>query len=124
MSISAFGGLFFPKLVNQKLMDSALVCDAKSPNYAGWETTFGGDVPLHRYFYVYDVSNAEEVLMTGAKPKVNEIGPFVHRCYTKKTNVVFDQDTVSYSSYMMCEFEKDDAANCEDCADLQLPVTT
>ena len=43
-------------------------------------------------FYLFHVDNAEEVLKTGAKPKLVEKGPFCHRNHNFKTNITFHED--------------------------------
>ena len=43
-------------------------------------------------FYLFHVDNAEEVLKTGAKPKLVEKGPFCYRNHNFKRNITFHED--------------------------------
>ena len=54
------------------------------------------------------MTNPEEVERFGAKPILNEIGPFTYRLYRNKTDIDFhDNDTVSYREKMSWHFVRD-----------------
>lgn len=55
-------------------------------------------VPIYRKFYVFNVTNHEEYLATGAKPNLQQLGPYTYRQYEDKEEVVVDDedDTLSY----------------------------
>ena len=55
-------------------------------------------------FYLFDVDNAEEVLKTGAKPKLVEKGPFCYRNHNFKRNVTFHDDRHSGKFHQLNSF--------------------
>ncbi len=106
------------------LIDSAIVCNENDPDYNGWKSSFGEDgVPLYRDFFVYDVTNAAEVINSGAKPEVHQLGPWVYECREEKFSIEFKGATVSYKSYKRCLFDADNARNCEECNTNDVSVT-
>lgn len=77
----------------------------------------------YRDWYVYDVTNAGDVMEGLSKPIVHEKGPWVHRCYSTKYKVKFEGATVSWKSFMNCAFEADNERNCEDCDNTTEQIT-
>ncbi|XP_031330382.1 scavenger receptor class B member 1-like isoform X1 [Photinus pyralis] len=55
--------------------------------------------------YIFNVTNPENFLNLGEKPKLNEIGPFVYRENMEKVNIKFhDNGTVSYQHKKILQF--------------------
>ncbi|NWX00693.1 SCRB1 protein, partial [Caloenas nicobarica] len=78
--------------------------DPSSISFSMWK-----DIPVPFYLSVhfFEVLNPEEVLQ-GAKPVLNERGPYVYREYRYKTNITFhDNDTVSFLEYRRLFFQPD-----------------
>ncbi|NXK85810.1 SCRB1 protein, partial [Formicarius rufipectus] len=78
--------------------------DPKSITFNMWK-----DIPVPFYLSVhfFEVLNHKQVLL-GAKPVVNQRGPYVYREYRYKTNITFhDNDTVSYLEYRNLFFQPD-----------------
>lgn len=65
-----------------------------SPIYELWRDT---PVPIYQRFYMFNITNAADVERSGAKPNVQEIGPFTYRMKLQKNQIYFHQNqTVSY----------------------------
>jgi CD36 family len=67
--------------------------------YQGWVSTEGPDPVYTEYdvFYLYNISNADEVMFNASLPIMKEMGPFVYRRYTRKLSVQYPSaDAVSY----------------------------
>ncbi|XP_010072842.1 PREDICTED: scavenger receptor class B member 1, partial [Pterocles gutturalis] len=78
--------------------------DPRSIAFTMWK-----DVPVPFYLsaHFFEVLNPEAVLR-GAKPVLNERGPYVYREYRYKTNITFhDNDTVSFLEYRRLYFQPD-----------------
>lgn len=71
-------------------------------------------------FYLFHIDNPEEVISTGAKPKLVEKGPFCHRNHNFKTNITFHEKTVEFVSHTQY-FEHDWPG--KKCQDLNTKVT-
>nr|XP_013804628.1 PREDICTED: scavenger receptor class B member 1 [Apteryx mantelli mantelli] len=74
------------------------------------------DIPVPFYFSVhfFEVMNPQEVLQ-GAKPVVNQRGPYVYREFRYKTNITFhNNDTVSFLEYRKLFFQPELSAGRED----------
>ncbi|NXG33240.1 SCRB1 protein, partial [Dromaius novaehollandiae] len=71
-------------------------------------------VPFYLSVHFFEVVNPQEVLQ-GAKPVVNERGPYVYREFRYKTNITFhDNDTVSFLEYRNLFFCPELSAGTED----------
>ncbi|NXX92660.1 SCRB1 protein, partial [Centropus bengalensis] len=71
-------------------------------------------VPFYMSVYFFEVLNPKEVLQ-GAKPAVNQRGPYVYREFRYKTNITFnDNDTVSFLEYRKLFFRPDLSNGSED----------
>lgn len=75
-------------------------------------------------YYLYSVTNPKEVIEEGAKPDLEEVGPFGFRKYTEKYDIAFDDDGgVTYKtwSYWVSADDEDmpsDADHDDFCLDL------
>uniref|UniRef100_A0A8C0J9V9 Scavenger receptor class B member 1 n=1 Tax=Chelonoidis abingdonii TaxID=106734 RepID=A0A8C0J9V9_CHEAB len=64
-------------------------------------------VPFYLSAYLFEVMNPKEVRL-GAKPVLNQRGPYVYREYRYKTNITFhDNGTVSFLEYRRFYFQPD-----------------
>ncbi|NXU56522.1 SCRB1 protein, partial [Turnix velox] len=78
--------------------------DPNSISYSMWKDI---PVPFYMSAYLFEVLNPNEILQ-GAKPMVNQRGPYVYREYRYKTNITFhDNDTVSFLEYRNLFFQPD-----------------
>ena len=113
------GVVLRPVLENfiQKKIDDQMVLKAGSKVCTAWLAPGGKDsVPMYAKFYLFDVKNYLEV-HDGAKPVVEQKGPYSYRTYKKKENVTwFDgNSTVAYNEKAWYVF--DPATSCGTCQD-------
>lgn len=73
-------------------------------------------------FYLFHVDNAEEVLKTGAKPKLVEKGPFCYRNHNFKRNITFHEDRHSVEFVSHTQYIEDDWEG-RNCQDLEMTIT-
>ncbi|XP_053136423.1 scavenger receptor class B member 1 isoform X2 [Hemicordylus capensis] len=74
------------------------------------------DIPIPFFFsiHLFEVVNPKEVL-SGAKPVVNQRGPYVYREHRQKTNITFhDNGTISFVEYRRFFFEPSMTNGTED----------
>ncbi|KAL0883599.1 hypothetical protein ABMA27_015747 [Loxostege sticticalis] len=82
----------FPKIVSKQIQKNVQI-DNSSAMFEKWRKM---PMPLTFNIYVFNVTNAEDV-NNGAKPKLQEIGPYSYKEYREKTILGYgDNDTVSY----------------------------
>ncbi|NXY91127.1 SCRB1 protein, partial [Alcedo cyanopectus] len=85
--------------------------DPNSMSFSMWKDI---PVPFYMSVYFFEVLNPKEVLK-GAKPALNQRGPYVYREYRYKTNITFhDNDTVSFLEYRNLFFQPDLSKGSED----------
>ncbi|OXB58758.1 hypothetical protein ASZ78_012354 [Callipepla squamata] len=99
-----------PAIIKEQVVKNVRI-DPSSISFNMWR-----DIPVPFYLTVnlFEVQNPEEVLQ-GAKPKVNQRGPYVYREFKYKTNITFhDNDTVSYLEYRQLFFRPDLSNGTED----------
>ncbi|NXC19677.1 SCRB1 protein, partial [Corythaeola cristata] len=78
--------------------------DPSSMSFSMWKDI---PVPFYMSVYFFEVLNPNEVLQ-GAKPVLNQRGPYVYREIRYKTNITFhDNDTVSFLEYRRLYFQPD-----------------
>lgn len=58
--------------------------------YSTWQSS--AKVPVYMTFYMYNLTNADDVRNKGAKPSVNIVGPFNYHELKVKTHVEFSED--------------------------------
>lgn len=98
-----FGILFFglifggPPLMDylifQGLVQQRLITSANSSGYDQWQSNYPSTGVDPEYFsvYLFNVTNPDEILK-GAKPKLQEIGPFVYYHYYEFFDIKFSED--------------------------------
>jgi hypothetical protein len=66
-------------------------------------------------FYIYNITNVDDILYFGGKPSVHEIGPFAIREEENKRNYSFsaDGETVWYQNYKTYNFDR--SLSCPEC---------
>ncbi|KRT85086.1 hypothetical protein AMK59_881, partial [Oryctes borbonicus] len=71
--------------------------------------------PLQFKVYVFNVTNPDEIL-EGYKPVVKEIGPFVYDEYRQKEDIIFEEesDTYTYTQRLIYHFNEELSAFPED----------
>ncbi|XP_028398095.1 lysosome membrane protein 2-like [Dendronephthya gigantea] len=102
-------------------IDENLVLRPGSPTYKPWaEPT----MPVPNKYYFFNVVNPDEVVKDGAKPVLEEKGPYTLLSYQKKFNITWqDKDgTVSYDEKSW--FIYDSASSCESCDLYNDKITT
>lgn len=76
-----------------------------SPDSKMYENWIEPPLPVYMKFYIFNVTNEEEIL-NGGKPKIVECGPYVYRMDIIKKNVTFyPNSTVSYYNHYLFNFE-------------------
>ena len=71
-----------------------LVLSPHSSNYQIWKNL---SLPLTNKMYLFNITNAEDVAVKGAKPKITEVGPYIFKEYHTKIDEVWnDNGTVTY----------------------------
>ncbi|XP_074868467.1 scavenger receptor class B member 1 isoform X2 [Carettochelys insculpta] len=92
-----------PSVVRDQVIKNVRI-DPNSISYGMWK-----DIPVPFYLsaYFFEVMNPKEIEL-GAKPVVNQRGPYVYREHRYKTNITFhDNGTVSFLEYRRFYFRPD-----------------
>ncbi|KAL3656538.1 hypothetical protein V7S43_018618 [Phytophthora oleae] len=114
-------GSVLPPLINKKVKDGVVVCDASDAQEKSYYDAYGDCDDCNPYYYtlhMFNVSNAEAYL-TGEASKLQlvEAGPYVFRRREFKIDINFLDDgaRVSYKLYTYHTFEP--ALSCDGCSD-------
>ncbi|XP_077292751.1 sensory neuron membrane protein 2-like [Arctopsyche grandis] len=102
--VMAFYG--FPKIIRSQI-DQRIALKNGTEGYEMWK-----DMPFPLTFkvYLFNVTNPEEIV-SGSKPKLQEVGPYVYDEHRFKDNVVReDMDTVSYDLKKVLKFNEEKSA--------------
>mmetsp|Transcript_25901 Transcript_25901/g.36439 ORF Transcript_25901/g.36439 Transcript_25901/m.36439 type:complete len:781 (+) Transcript_25901:140-2482(+) len=104
-------GLYGKQLVLDRIQEQ-LVIDEDDPEnneyYTDWlSNTDEKDAPMYKKLTMFNLTNYEDVLATGAKPVYEAVGPYVYREYKTKLNVTFSEDHkyVNYTLYIRHFFD-------------------
>ena len=101
-------------------IDQELVLKPGSHTYKPWVRS---TVPIYAKYYFFDIVNPEEVKQ-GAKPVLNERGPYTYIAHTQKLNVTWQKSnaTVSYDEKTWYTF--DPTSSCLSCDPFHDNITT
>lgn len=109
--IGAVVFVFFPRLVDM-IINSEIVLKEESHTFKWWKKPPVN--PVMR-IYVYNVTNADEFLNNGAKPVLDELGPYVYVETWEKVNLTFnDNNTVSFNQRKVFMFDRNQSAGDEE----------
>lgn len=102
VGFSVLLGAFIP--LYNSIVDSKLVLSDGSSTYSAW---VHAPIPVYMKFYMFHVTNPEEVVHYGAKPILEEKGPYVYSENKNKVNITFapDGDTSQYANWVTYDFE-------------------
>ncbi|XP_010022265.1 PREDICTED: platelet glycoprotein 4 isoform X2 [Nestor notabilis] len=112
--LAIFGGILIP--VGDNLIGKAIKKEAVIVNgtiaFQNWLVP-GSSV--YRQFWIFHVQNPSEVLETGARPKLEQRGPYTYRVrYLPKENITENSDgTISYMLPNIARFEPDMSVGTE-----------
>ena len=77
-------------------------------------------MPLYMAFHMYNVVNPDEIVKNGAKPILEEIGPFVYIETREKQNITISSDGCSVTAAQYKRYDFDQAKTdelCQECGD-------
>ncbi|KAM6052571.1 scavenger receptor class B member 1 isoform 2-T2 [Chlamydotis macqueenii] len=90
-----------PLIIKEQVVKNVRI-DPSSISFSMWKDI---PVPFYMSVHFFEVLNPKEVLK-GAKPVLNQRGPYVYREFRYKTNITFhDNDTVSFLEYRKLFFQ-------------------
>ncbi|XP_076316219.1 LOW QUALITY PROTEIN: scavenger receptor class B member 1-like [Tachypleus tridentatus] len=65
-----------------------------SISYEMWKSI---PIPIHQRVYFFNMTNPDDFLQKGIKPKLQELGPYTYRCWWVKKNITWHHNnTVTY----------------------------
>jgi len=117
---------FEDQIIDNEIDLQIIVSSENSENYKNWENNWKTHPPLYQRYYLYNITNLEEVL-DGALPQVEEKGPYVY--WEKETliDIEFSSDHLqvvynTWDNYEFLEYNKSDEndTSCEDCKESDL----
>merc|ERR1712136_233573 len=56
-------------------------------------------------FYLWNITNSDQIIKNGEKPKLEQVGPFSYSQLIERRNITFGNGTIEYSNY---QFYKDE----------------
>merc|ERR1712080_537202 len=87
------------------ILKKKLVVTPGSMSYQMWESL---PIPMYTKVYYFNCTNAEEVMASGAKPLLKQVGPYTFREDHKKINISFnDNHTVNFFQKKYFYYEPD-----------------
>ncbi|KAE9353729.1 hypothetical protein PF008_g4845 [Phytophthora fragariae] len=114
-------GSSLPPLINRKVKDGVVVCDASDAAEESYYDAYGDCDDCNPYYYtlhMFNASNAEAYLAGDASTlQLDEVGPYVFRRRELKIDINFLDNgaRVSYKSYTYHTFEE--PLSCVGCSD-------
>lgn len=115
--ISILYGTVLPAVIDKKIKSGVVVCDAGDVKIE-YTDPYGDCDDCTPYYYtlrMFNVTNPEEYLNTGAKLALREVGPYVYRRRQIKLDVSFDNNRVSYKQYTYHTYQPE--LSCTGCAE-------
>ncbi|NXD79271.1 CD36 protein, partial [Halcyon senegalensis] len=112
--LAIFGGVLIP--VGDNLIGKAIKKEAVIANGTiAFENWLVPGSSVYRQFWIFHVQNPSEVLDEGARPKLEQRGPYTYRVrYLPKENITEDSDgTISYMLPNVARFEPDMSVGTE-----------
>jgi hypothetical protein len=111
------GGWWYPKKVQEKMnnwvIEDVVIDGFADVGFKRWlhQTGYGGELrPVtQRKFYLFNVTNTEEVLWGRDKPRIKEVGPFIYSVHSNKYDVTFEsseEPSVKFKVYTFVEFDQ------------------
>lgn len=99
---AVLGWALFPYFVNL-VIGKELALKQGTDAYDRWVTL---PIDLDMKLYIFNVTNKEEI-MKGAKPKLQELGPYVYKQHRHKVDIKYDEqaDTLSYRQILVHTFD-------------------
>ncbi|XP_051544852.1 platelet glycoprotein 4-like [Myxocyprinus asiaticus] len=95
--IAVLGVILIPvgNLVIKNTVNKEVVLEEGTMAFDTWTSA---DISVYRQFWIFDVQNPYDVLTQGAKPKLQQKGPYTYKTrFIPKTNITFyANDTVSF----------------------------
>lgn len=102
IGITAAGPAYIQSTIENDLRTRFVVDSPKAKAYQDWvDDTVNPRAPaIYFSMYLFNISNAPEFLL-GAKPILQQLGPFLYRRYERKLNVTFGDDgnTAEYTQW-------------------------
>ena len=104
-------------LILLKIIDSKIVLSPSNPSFELWRDL---PIPIVMRFYIFNVTNAQQIESSGAVPQLQQIGPFVYNLEVKKEDVVFNNsdENVSFRERIVYHFDRENSVE-----DLSLKVS-
>ncbi|XP_022700951.1 scavenger receptor class B member 1-like isoform X2 [Varroa jacobsoni] len=94
VSYAAFGPIL------RQQVKANLIIDPSNEVYENWKET---PVPIYVSMFLFNYTNPDDIIL-GAKPKLQQLGPFVYRERRQKVNITFNGNgTVSYRQLLSYE---------------------
>ncbi|VEN39165.1 unnamed protein product [Callosobruchus maculatus] len=99
-----FGFLALPGIVDDKIWEMKVLKEGTEQ----WGMFMKMPFPFTFKVYIYNIKNPDDI-MEGAKPVMEELGPFVYKVYKWKSEVKRDEmdGEISYNEYQRYEFDKE-----------------
>ncbi|NXQ97319.1 CD36 protein, partial [Sagittarius serpentarius] len=112
--LAIFGGVLIPvgdNLINKAIKKEAVIANGT----IAFENWLVPGSSVYRQFWVFHVQNPSEVLGEGARPKLEQRGPYTYRVrYLPKENITENSDgTISYMLPNVARFEPDMSVGTE-----------
>lgn len=104
---AVLGWVAFPYFVDI-VIGKELALKPGTDAYDRWVTL---PIDLDMKLYIFNVTNKEEI-MKGAKPKLQELGPYVYKQHRHKVDIKYDEqgDTLSYRQILIHTFDQEQSA--------------
>lgn len=101
--ISAFMSYICLPFLVEHIVKQKLILSPESMTFSDWRKV---PTPIYTHFYFFNVTNPTEVELFGAKPIVNELGPYTYHEEREKINIDWDNEngTVAYEQVRRWHF--------------------
>lgn len=110
MLLGGAGVLFVPKLF-VSILEKKLPLVNGSEAFELWRNI---PLPAFQKVYFFNLTNADEFVLEGKKPKLQEVGPYTFRVSMVKTNIAWNPNgTVSYREVRSFYFDREKSAGSQ-----------